>query len=163
MVRTCWKNQKIIPPQPDSHPVIVNASDIEKAFTVQDVTDLLVFMEVFVKEHFDLFFIHLNRQADWVSVVAVLRLGSWEGPSFKQYRAEVFRKDTVERQTTYRAHFLGRNCDFITVSIGPFGSYSIDLSDGRTMVVQNTKVRKVLGIDRSARVVVLTLVALTKY
>lgn len=47
--------------KPDPHPIVIDIPNVEKAFTIQNVTDFLIFMEMFVEEGLDLFFIQLSH------------------------------------------------------------------------------------------------------
>jgi hypothetical protein len=67
------QNDQIIFHQPDPHPLVLLAADIKEALSVEDVTDLLVLMEMLVEKHLDLLLIHvahfLGRNGDLIAIL----------------------------------------------------------------------------------------------
>lgn len=58
MVYAGGQDNHVVLLEPDAHPVVGLASDVKVTRAVADVSDLLVFVEVFGKEHFDLVLVY---------------------------------------------------------------------------------------------------------
>lgn len=58
MVYAGRQNNQIAFRQTYPHPLIIDASNIEEAFSIKDVSYLLIFMQMLVEEHLHLFLIH---------------------------------------------------------------------------------------------------------
>lgn len=78
MVDARRQDDQIVLRQPDAHPLVLLAADVEVALAVADVPDLLVLVEVLGEEHLHLVLVHvahgLGRDGHLVAVlVSALR------------------------------------------------------------------------------------------
>lgn len=91
MVYTCGQDDHVVLFQSDAHPVVVLAPDVKVARSVTDVSDLLIFVEVFGEEHLDLVLVDgthgVGGHGDDVPVLVVSVLG--DGVDFRHLRAVV--------------------------------------------------------------------------
>ena len=73
MIDPRGQNDQIIFHQPDPHPLVLLAADIKEALSVENITDLLVLVEMLVEEHLDLLLIHvahfLGRNGDLIAIL----------------------------------------------------------------------------------------------
>lgn len=73
------QNDQVLLLQPDPHPLILLAPHIKESLPIQDVPDLLVFMQVLVEEHVHLLLIHVahlvGRDGDLVAVPVGASIG----------------------------------------------------------------------------------------
>ena len=80
MVDTRRQDNQVILLKPDSHPVIILTSDIEVASTVANVSDLFVFVEVLIEEHFHFVFVDCahggGRDGDFIAVLVLALSGN---------------------------------------------------------------------------------------
>jgi len=79
MIDTRRQDNQVVFLKPDSHPVIILTSDIEVASSVANVSDLFVFVEVLIEEHFYFVFVDcahgVGRDSDFIAIL-VLALSS---------------------------------------------------------------------------------------
>jgi hypothetical protein len=65
--------------QPNPHPIVVLTPDIEKSCTIQNITNLLILVQMLVEETLHLLFINvthfLGRNGDLIPVLVVALLG----------------------------------------------------------------------------------------
>ena len=75
MIYPSWQDQEVALLQLDPNPLVFLASDIEVAFTVKNVPDFLVFVQVLIEEHFHFALVDiahlLFRDCDLVSMFVV--------------------------------------------------------------------------------------------
>lgn len=80
MIYSGRQNDQIILLQLDAHPVVSCASHIEESLTVEDVSNLLVFMKVLVEERLHFVFVDIAhflwRDCDLVSVLVAPFFGN---------------------------------------------------------------------------------------
>ena len=73
------QDDQIILLQPDPHPLVLLAPHIKEPFPIQDVPDLLIFVQMLVEEHVHLLLIHVahlfGRDGDLVAVLVGASVG----------------------------------------------------------------------------------------
>lgn len=80
MVNASGHNHQVALLQPNPHPIIALAPDIEVSSTFQNIPDLLILVQMFVEEVLDLLFIIRERGGGDLDLVAVLvRAGAGDG------------------------------------------------------------------------------------
>lgn len=77
MVDATWEDDQVTPLKPNPHPVISLTSNIKETCTVEDITNLLILMQVFMEETLDLLLIDvahlLWRDGNFIPVLVVAR------------------------------------------------------------------------------------------
>ncbi len=58
-------------------------------------------------------------------------------------------------------HFLGRDCNLVSVFVAAFFRYCVDIAYRRAAEVEYTEATQVVGVDSFARIVILALITLT--
>jgi hypothetical protein len=61
MIDACRQDNQVILFQPDAYPIVPFAPHIEESLAVENISDLLVLMQMLVEKHFDLVFIHITH------------------------------------------------------------------------------------------------------
>lgn len=81
MVDTSRKNNHIVLVQEDTNPLILLAADIEVSFSIKDIADLLVLVQVLGEEHLDLLLVDiahgLRGHADLVAILVPTLCGKF--------------------------------------------------------------------------------------
>lgn len=79
MKNATGQDDQILLLQPDPHPLILLAPHIKKPLPIQDVPNLLIFVQMLVEEHVHLFLVHvahlLGRDGDLVAVLVGASVG----------------------------------------------------------------------------------------
>jgi hypothetical protein len=110
MVDSGGKNEEVVLFHSNAYPLVILTADIKVSSAVADVADLLIFMEVLIKECFDLLLIDVT-------------------------------------------HSLWGDCDLVSILVSPLNRKSIHSLHTIKPIVVDAELGKVVGPNRTARVV----------